>query len=145
MVFDTRGTGAVRMHNHTGGQGLAFRSPEFRSAGDHFMLGTSIAARRTHDVLRALEYLRGRLDAADPRVPLTISGHGWPAIYGLLAAAVDGNVETPAFSGLPGSWAEAFELRPDRPERISPSLIAPELGGVFDIDDLLRIAGGRRL
>lgn len=145
MVFDVRGTGAVRMHDTTSGKGLAFRSTEFRSASDHFMLGTSLAARRTYDVLRALEYLRGRLAGTDTRMPVTISGHGWPAIYGLLAAAVDGHIDAPTFAGLPASWLEAYELKPDQPERISPSLIAPELGGDFDIEDLLRLAGATPL
>jgi len=48
MVFDPRGTGAVRMRQRNPGEGLAFRSTEFRVANDHFMLGTSIAAQRTY-------------------------------------------------------------------------------------------------
>jgi len=144
MVFDVRGTGAVRMHRRNPGSGLAPRGTEFRVANDHFMLGTSLAARRAFDVTRALEYLRlhALADAAD--TPVTIVGRGWPAIYGLLAAAMDGNVANPVFSGLPASWGEAFAAAPENPEQIAPSLIVPELRGRADIADLLRLAGGTR-
>ncbi len=140
MVFDVRGTGAVRMHGRNPAQGLGERTTEARVANDHFMLGTSLAARRAFDVTRALEYLRQhRLD--DSGTPVTIVGHGWPAIYGLLAAAMDGALDRPTFSALPASWSAAFELNTRDPELLSPSLVVPELRGRIDIPDLLRLAG----
>lgn len=139
MVFDPRGTGAVRMRRRNIGQGLAFRSTEFRIANDHFMLGTSIAAQRTYDVLRACAYLRNRPDSP-PRKPVAIEAHGWPAIYGLLAAAIDESVVAGALTGLPDSWGGLFEAEPRDPERYSEPLIVPELGGDIDIPDLLALA-----
>lgn len=139
MVFDVRGTGAVRMHRRMEGNGLGFRSTEFRVASDHFLLGTSLAARRAYDVRRALQYLRARPELSGG-APVALAGHGWPAIYGLLAAAVEADLAGCTLAGLPDSWAQAFELRPPEPERISESLILPELGGRADIPDLLRLA-----
>ncbi|MEX2606838.1 MAG: hypothetical protein WD708_05790 [Kiritimatiellia bacterium] len=138
MVFDVRGTGAVKMHTRNGGKRLEFRSTEYRVAGDHFMLGTSLAARRAHDVLQTLRYLRGREDIGTG-TPIELTAYGRPAIYALLAAAVDENLAACTFEGLPGSWAEAFEEKTPQPERISESLILPELAGI-DIHDLVLLA-----
>src|SRR5690606_34883261 len=116
MVFDVRGTGAVKMHIRNDRNGLAMRSTEYRVASDHFMLGTSLAARRAHDLLQALRYLRSREDIGAER-PVEMAAYGWPAIYALLAAALDGGLVECTFEGVPESWAEAFEAKIPQPER----------------------------
>ncbi len=139
MVFDVRGTGAVRMHRRNAGEGLAFRSTEFRVASDHFLLATSLAARRAYDVKRALEYLRQRPDVGDA-TPVEIAAHGWPAIYGLLAACTEPSLAPSTFDGLPDSWSAAFAPSPRQPERIAEPLIVPEFAGAADLADLRRLA-----
>ncbi len=136
MVFDPRGTGAVKMRSRNHADGFEFRSTEFRVANDHFMLGTSLASRRAYDILRALEYLRrhaGLPDAAD----IEMIASGPPALWGLAAAVADGRLAGCSFSGLPRTWGEAFGPAPPDPERISESLIMPELKAAVDIPDLL--------
>ncbi len=139
MVFDPRGTGAVRMRRRNHGDGYAFRSTEFRVAKDHFMLGTSIASRRSFDILMALRFLRSYCDLP-AGTSISLMADGPPAIWGLLAAAADGGLAGCSLSGLAGSWTEAFQPQPPDSERLSEPLIAPELKGVFDIPDLLRLA-----
>lgn len=138
FVFDPRGTGAVTMRTRNTGQGLAFRSTECRVSNDHFLLGTSLASRRAFDVLRALAYLRNRPELT-PACPIDLIAHGRVSLYGLIAAAVDGDLTRCEFSGLPESWSEAFDLTAPRPERISESLILPELQGDVDLSELQRL------
>ncbi len=141
LVFDPRGTGAVRMRQRNWNEGLTFRSTEFRVASDHFLLGTSIAAQRTCDVLRACAWLRS-LEGIPSGVPVQIEAHGWPAIYGLLAAAADDDAVAGPLTGLPDSWEETFIEQRRDPERLSEPLIVPELRGELDLCDLRRLAGG---
>jgi dienelactone hydrolase len=139
MVFDVRGTGAVKMNKRNDGAGLAFRSTEFRVASDHFQLGTSLAARRAYDVRQALAYLRGRPEVT-ATTPVELVGRGWPAIYGLLAAALDGKLTACDVELGVDSWETAFEPRPLESTAISESLILPELAGRADLVDLHRLA-----
>lgn len=139
MVFDVRGTGAVQMRRRNHAEGLAFRSTEYRVANDHFLLGTSLAARRAYDVRCALKYLRGRGDVGED-LPLNVAGYGWPAIYGVLAACTEPGLASSLFEGLPISWAAAFETPAPQPDEIAEALILPSLAGIFDIADLSRLA-----
>ena len=141
MVFDPRGTGAVRMRSRNTGEGYEFRSTEFRVANDHFMLGTSLASRRAFDVLRALEFLRTRYGFSG-QGEIDLIAHGAPSLWGLTAAAVDGDMGNCSFSGLPDTWAEAFTNCPPARERISESFILPELEGAFDVPWLRKHVSG---
>lgn len=143
MVFDPRGTGAVRMRQRNAATGLAFKSTEFRVANDHFMLGTSIAARRAYDALRAAAWLRGRAGGAQPSL-VQIEAHGWPAIYGLLAAAAGDGVTAGPMTGLPDSWEAVFAKESRDPDRFSEPLVVPALRGDIDLADLRRMAGETR-
>lgn len=142
MVLDVRGTGAVRMHQRNSGQGLEFKSTEFRVANDHFLLGTSLASKRTFDVLRGLEYLRQRSDIS-PTTPMELEAHGWPGIYAVLAAPIDGEIgDCRLYDGL-DTWDHAFELRrPDSGCLREPTLL-PELKGQYDLGTLVKLAGAR--
>ncbi len=139
MVFDVRGTGAVRMRKRNRAEGYAIKSTEFRVANDHFMLGTSLAAKRAFDVLRAIEFLRVEA-GSDQGIPIELSAHGAPAIWGLLAAASKGDLDACSFSGIPDSWETAFSYRPPERNSVSEPLIVPELSGEADIDDLMKLA-----
>ena len=140
MVVDPRGIGAVRAHA-AGGEGLGIRGKAFRLANYHFLLGTSLAARRAFDVLQALAVLR-----ACPALPddagLGLVAHGWPSLYGLLAAAMDGNLTSCDVAGLPASWDVAFDAPPVADEVVCEALILPELAGSVDIPDLLQLCPG---
>ncbi len=138
MVFDPRGTGAVRMRQRNLGEGLAIKSTEFRVANDHFMVGTSIAARRVYDVLRACAYLQARAERPHSS-PVEIEAHGWPAIYGLLAAAAADGVVAGALTGLPDSWEDLFLIENRDPDRFSEPLIVPGLRGDIDLAELRQL------
>ncbi len=137
MVVDPRGLGAVRAHA-AGGEGIGIRSREFRLANYHFLLGTSLASRRAFDILQALAVLR-----ASPALPkdaaIGLAAFGWTSFYGLLAAAMDGNLSDCHFDGLPGSWDEAFGVPPVADDVLCEALILPEWAGGVDIPDLLRL------
>ncbi len=139
MIFDVRGTGGVRMRARNNADGYNFKSTEFRVANDHFMLGSSLAAKRAFDVLRGLEFLRTRSGLPEG-APTGLSGYGPPSIWGLLAAAVDGSVDACSFSGIPESWEQAFSRRPPDRTCISEPLILPELRGLIDIGELMTLA-----
>ena len=139
LVFDPRGIGAVQMRRRNQGQGLAHKSTEFRLANDHFLLRTSLASRRVFDVLRASAYLRSRPDVSAEQ-PVEIEAHGWPALYGLLAAAVGEAVIAGPMTGLPESWEALFTVCDRHAEPFAESLIVPALRGEWDLDDLRRLA-----
>ena len=68
---------------------------------------------------------------------MEIGAHGWPAIYGLLAAASDDTLVVGAMTGVPDTWEGIFAMEQRDPEKFSEPLIVPELRGEMDIPDLL--------
>ncbi|RBI60450.1 hypothetical protein DMJ13_19310 [halophilic archaeon] len=90
FVFDPRGVGGVRARDvntpsSNGGEYRDYHGTEYKLNADALMLGTSLVALRTFDVLRAADYLRERFDASE----LTIVGAGRGAIHALYAAVAD--------------------------------------------------------
>ncbi len=68
-----------------------------------------------------------------------LAAYGWPSLYGLLAAAMDGTLEGCNFDGLPASWDVAFDAPPVADDVMCEALILPELAGSVDIPDLLQL------
>lgn len=145
LVPDLRGLGGVAMRSRTNAKGLLPRGTEFRVASDHFMLGTSLLAQRSRDLLRHLERLRAH-PALGGIQGIGLAARGGPAIYGICAAALDDNLDRALFSACLGTWDSAFDPGLPDHDLFAPSFLAPELGGRADIPDLLRLAarGGVR-
>jgi len=141
MVVDPRGSGAIAAHA-VGGDGIGIRSRGFRLANYHFLLGTSLAAQRAFDVLQSLAVLR-----ACPAMPadagIGLAAYGWPALYGQLAAALDGNLTSCHIEGLPASWEAAFDAPPVADDVLCEALALPELAGSVDVPDLLPLCPGK--
>jgi len=131
-VPDLRGLGAVRMHQSTA------QGQESRAACDLFMLGTSMAAWRSWDLLRHLAFLR-----SGPALPgldgIALEAFGGVAVYGMLAAVLDGRFAECRFEECLATWDDAFGGGPLDESLFGPPFVAPELRGRVDITDLVRL------
>lgn len=91
LALDPRGVGAVRPRNvntplMNGGEFGDYHGTENKLAADALMLGTSLVALQTYDVLRARDFLLERLgDSTD----IAIEGHGSSAYHATLGAVAE--------------------------------------------------------
>jgi len=116
LVFDPRGVGAVRSRDvntplANGGEYFDYHGTEYKLTSDALMLGTSLVAHRTFDVLRAGEYLRGRWGERD----LGLVGAGRGAVFALYAAVADRSFESVVVEDISSfhERATASEFDPD--------------------------------
>lgn len=95
LAFDPRGVGAVQSRDvntplMNGGKYRDYHGTIDKLASDALMLGTSLVALRTYDVLRACDYVRNKVSSDGVGdVDLSIEGHGTRAYLALLAAVAD--------------------------------------------------------
>lgn len=97
MAIDVRGTGETRLEappNDGDPYHALFMGPEAQWARRALNTGLNLFGCRVFDVLKALEYLRGRWDVQGERLSLVGVGRG--ALWTLYAAALDGRVERTA-------------------------------------------------
>jgi dienelactone hydrolase len=102
LVFDPRGVGGVRARDvntplANGGEYFDYHGTEYKLNADALMLGTSLVALRTFDVLRAAEYLRNRFGDVD----LGVVGADRGAIHALYASAADSSFRSILVEAVP--------------------------------------------
>ena len=96
-VVDLRAQGALRAHDRDGLPGTDHASVVYKLSCDLLWLGDSLAAGRTHDLLRAIEILRAdtRLWPASTNAPeVHLHGYGIGAFHAVLAGLLDPSVAT---------------------------------------------------
>ncbi|MFU8868939.1 MAG: hypothetical protein ACNA7R_13635, partial [Natronococcus sp.] len=102
VVADPRGVGGVRARDvntplQNGGGYHDYHGTVYKLASDALMVGTSLLAMQTFDVLRAVAYLRSRLEderGIEGDAELAIEGRGPWSIHALLAAVVEPSIRT---------------------------------------------------
>lgn len=135
VVADPRGVGGVRSRNvntrqQNGGEYYDYHGTVNKLASDALMLGTSLLALQTFDVLRAVEYLRSRLDEEH----VAVEGRGPWGIHALLAAVVDPSIRTvSAVDPLPSFYEQVTTEEIPVDHRLNVHGIV----GEFDIPQLL--------
>ncbi|MFC4439987.1 MULTISPECIES: alpha/beta hydrolase family protein [Natrialbaceae] len=136
VVADPRGVGGVRSRNvntrqQNGGGYDDYHGTVNKLASDALMLGTSLLALQTFDVLRAADYLESRLDG---ETTIAVEGHGLWGIHALLAAVVDPSIRSlSAVDPLPSFYEQATTEEIPVDHRLNVHGIV----GEFDIPQLL--------
>lgn len=102
FVFDPRGVGAVQSRDvntphANGGTYYDYHGTEYKLNADALMCGTSLAAHRTFDILRAATYLTDRWPGSD----LCIVGAGRGAILALFAAVAESSFQSVLVEDIP--------------------------------------------
>ena len=171
MAFDPRGVGAVRARDvntpqSNGGEYYDYHGTEYKLASDALMLGTSLFGMRVFDVLRAREYLEGRIDLAaspgesngvgaadtvDATDPVGefgefgefgVHGVGVGALHALFAAAAEPRFGTVHLEDLPYSF---HEIATSREYEIDFRLLVHGLVGSCDVPQVLPALDDRTL
>ncbi|WP_306061577.1 alpha/beta hydrolase family protein [Natronococcus wangiae] len=143
VVADPRGVGGVRSRTvntrqQNGGGYDDYHGTVNKLASDALMLGTSLLALQTFDVLRAVEYLRSRLDEEE----IAIEGHGPWGIHALLAAVVEPSIRTvSAVEPFPSFYEQATTEEIPVDHRLNVHGIV----GEFDVPQLLAALGDREI
>ncbi|TYL37943.1 hypothetical protein CV102_14580 [Natronococcus pandeyae] len=146
VVADPRGVGGVRSRTvntrqQNGGGYDDYHGTVNKLAADALMLGTSLLALQTFDVLRAVEYLRSRL-GGDEDGDVAIEGRGPWGIHALLAAVVDPSIRTvSAVDPLPSFYEQATTEEIPVDHRLNVHGIV----GEFDVPQLLPALADREL
>jgi hypothetical protein len=107
FIVDPRGTGAVKSRDTFKG-GNMFNT-EYRLGCEAMMLGTSLAAMRAFDILRAYRYLCSRNDIAKDRIG--IIAYGAPAQWALMAAVLEPGIKTVILEGMLCSYRSVVDAR----------------------------------
>jgi hypothetical protein len=81
FIFDPRGIGAAKSHSVKKDLGTVYDT-EYKLNCDALMMGTSLAALRIYDVIRACDYIKKRQEG----IVLNIEGKGVCSFYALAAA-----------------------------------------------------------
>ncbi|ELY98350.1 alpha/beta hydrolase family protein [Natrialba aegyptia] len=137
VVTDPRGVGGVcardvntRLQN--GGDYYDYHGTVYKLASDALMLGTSLLALQTFDILRTIEYLRSRLDEGNTE--LAIEGRGPWGIQALLTAVIEPSIRTvSAVEPFPSFHEQATTAEIPVDHRLNVHGIV----GEFDIPQLL--------
>jgi hypothetical protein len=157
MAFDPRGVGAVRARDvntplSNGGTYFDYHGTEYKLGSDALMLGTSLFGMRVFDVLRAREYLAGRVQGTHPAVDSAsadaspdgfgVDGTGVGALHALYAAASDAQFRSVRLADLPYSF---HEMATQRSYDVDFRLRVHDVVGDCDVPQLLPALSGREV
>ncbi|WP_137287662.1 alpha/beta hydrolase family protein [Halorussus salinisoli] len=144
VAFDPRGVGAVRPREvntplmNGGGYG-DYHGTEHKLAADALMLGTSLVAQQTADILLAGDYLTKRFEED---VDLAIEGHGTSSYHACLAAVADPSFRT---IRLVDPVASFHDRATGREVEIEHRLLVDDVVGSYDFPQLLAALDNRTL
>ena len=148
VAFDPRGVGAVRARDvntplENGGEYFDYHGTEYKLASDALMLGTSLFGMRVYDVLRAREYLAGRLEGNGPKAEgYGLDGAGVGALHALYAAVAEPRFESIRLADLPYSF---HEIATRREFEIDFRLRVHGLVGACDVPQLVPALADREV
>ena len=131
FVLDVRGIGAVQTRTVT--RNGPPHDTEYKLATDAMMLNRSTLGMRVFDLLRAYDYLAGRPDV--DRIGLWGVGSG--ALFGYLAAALEGGIADLSFEDLLSSYRDLAGTRLYDRQRYNLKIMAWGILQHFDLVDLL--------
>ncbi len=141
VILDVRGVGGVQVRRINSHGLHDIYGTEFKLNYDALMMGTSLTALRTYDVIRGLDYVKTREDIDLSNVSLY--GKGFSAIYALLAAALEPGFTALTCEDMLYSFENLVKTRLYNIKYVTGPLVHGLLMH-FDIVDLLPLLHGRK-
>jgi cephalosporin-C deacetylase-like acetyl esterase len=133
LILHPRGSGPSYPDSGSSGYDLPYQV-----AARTWLIGKNLLAMQTEDLVAGLRLLRDR----DRQKPVSIFARGRFGLVGLLAAALDSQVQNVILEGSLLSWQALLDAPT---QKGFDHLIAPGLLQVFDTPDLLKLLGQRRV
>lgn len=134
FLFDPRGNGQASSRPVNGRPFYEMYGTEYKLGWDAQMMKTTLTALRVFDVLRACDFIR----RFHPGKKLSLGGKGVGAVYALLAAALEDEVERVYLENMVPSFAELAK------ERLYKYDTRYQMYGIlnfFDLPDVVRAVG----